>query len=172
MRLMVAAVVALALVMAAPPRGGAQVVPGGVLPAGAGADLLRVHNSARAAVGVPPLRWDDALAASALECARSLAASGQFAHCRLGENLWMGATGRFSPTSMAERWAEERRFFQPGLFPEVSTSGRWQDVGHYTQMVWRSTTALGCGAAAGADGRTRLVCHYAPPGNKDGRPVF
>lgn len=152
--------------------GAAQVVPGGALPDGAAAAILRVHNRARAAVGVPPLRWEDALAASALDCAQTLAASGRFSHCGPGENLWMGATGRFSPSAMADLWAAERRFFQPGTFPDVSTTGRWQDVGHYTQMVWRGTTAVGCAAVAGTDGLTRLVCRYAPPGNRDGRAVF
>lgn len=162
-------VLALGAAAAAPE---AAEVAGGVLPAGAATAILAVHNRERAALGVAPLRWDGALAASALACARSLAAAGQFRHCGLGENLWMGATGRFGAAQMAELWAAERRFFQPGLFPAVSRSGNWQDVGHYTQMVWRATTAVGCGAAAGADGRTRLVCHYAPPGNIDGRPVF
>jgi hypothetical protein len=152
--------------------GPAQVVPGGALPNGAAAAILRVHNSTRAAVGVPPLGWDDALAASALDCAQTLAASGRFSHCGPGENLWMGASGRFTPTAMADLWAEERRFFQPGTFPNVSTTGRWQDVGHYTQMVWRTTTAVGCAAVAGTDGLTRLVCRYAPPGNMEGRSVF
>lgn len=163
--------VGLALVGMSRP-GPAQVVPGGVLPEGAAAAILRVHNNARTAVGVPPLRWDDTLAAAALVCAQKLAASGTFAHCGPGENLWMGASGRFSPTAMADLWAAERRFFQPGIFPDVSTTGRWQDVGHYTQMVWRATTAVGCAAVAGPDGQTRLVCRYAPPGNMDGRSVF
>jgi hypothetical protein len=160
------------IVGASPRQGIAQEVLGGVLPAGAGAEILQVHNSARAVLGVAPLRWDDALAATALQCAKRLAASGQFRHCRTGENLWMGSTGSFSPTQMAELWAAERRDFQAGTFPNVSRSGNWQDVGHYTQMVWRTTTTLGCAAAAGADGLTRLVCHYAPPGNILGRPVF
>jgi hypothetical protein len=73
---------------------------------------------------------------------------------------------------MAELWAAERRDFQPGTFPKVSRSGNWQAVGHYTQMVWRTTTALGCAAATGSDGLTRLVCHYAPTGNIIGQPVF
>jgi hypothetical protein len=160
----------LATAAVAPPK--AQEVPGGGFPRGAAAEILGVHNRERAAVGVAPLRWDSALAASALECAKALAASRQFRHCRSGENLWMGTAGRFTPTQMVQLWAAERRDFQAGTFPKVSRTGNWQAVGHYTQMVWRTTTAVGCGAATGADGLTRLVCHYAPPGNILGRPVF
>ena len=150
----------------------AQAVPGGVLPDGAAAEILRVHNRERAALGVAPLGWQEALATTALACAQRLAATGQFSHCRSGENLWMGTTGSFSPAQMADLWAAERRLFQTGTFPNVSRSGNWQDVGHYPQMVWRTTTSVGCAAVASADGRTRLVCHYAPPGNIIGRPVF
>lgn len=139
---------------------------------GQAAELLQAHNSARAAVGVPPLSWDPVLAATALECANRLAASGQFRHCGSGENLWMGTAGRYSPTQMVGLWAAERSDFQPGIFPNVSRTGNWQDVGHYTQMVWRTTTAVGCAEATGRDGLTRLVCHYAPPGNVMGRRVF
>lgn len=168
-RLVVALVAAMG---AAPLRGVAQEVPGGVLPDGAAVEILQVHNRERVAVGVPPLRWDDALALTALQCAQRLAASRQFRHCGMGENLWMGTAGRFTPAQMADLWAVERRDFQTGPFPHVSRSGNWQDVGHYTQMVWRTTTTLGCAAATGGDGLTRLVCHYAPPGNILGRPVF
>ncbi len=152
--------------------GNARPQANGVLAPNAVAQILGVHNAQRLAVNVPPLRWDDRLTTTALLCAQRLAASRQFRHCGSGENLWMGTAGRFSPTQMAELWAAERRDFQPGTFPKVSRNGNWQAVGHYTQMVWRTTSALGCAAATGADGLTRLVCHYAPPGNIIGRPVY
>jgi hypothetical protein len=65
-------------------------------------------------------------------------------------------------------WLDERRFFRPGVFPNVTTTGRWPDVSHFTQMVWPTTVTLGCGIADGS-GYRWLVCHYAPGGNKDGR---
>ncbi len=153
-------------------RGPAAEVPGSLLPPGSAQAILRVHNAERRAVGVDPLRWDGTLAATALDCTSRLVTSGTFQHCALGENLWIGATSRFSPAAMAELWAAERRDFHNGTFPQVSRTGNWTDMGHYSQMVWRQTTAVGCAAAAGADGLTRLVCHDSPPGNKDGQPVY
>jgi hypothetical protein len=35
-------------------------------------------------------------------------------------------------------------------------------TGHFTQMVWAASTALGCGVAPSC---SLYVCHYAPPGN-------
>ena len=152
--------------------GVAQEVPGEALPTGAAADLLRAHNAERSAVGVPPLRWDDSLAASALTCAQRLASSGQWRHCGLGENLWRGPAGRFRPAQMVELWGAERRFFQSGLFLDVSRSGHWKDVGHYTQMVWRASQRVGCAAVTSRDNVTWLVCQYSPPGNMEGRKVY
>jgi hypothetical protein len=72
---------------------------------------------------------------------------------------------------MVSDWASERRMFQAGLFPAVSRTGNWADVAHYTQIVWPTTTRVGCALAS--NGRTDyLVCHYSPAGNIDGRPVI
>jgi hypothetical protein len=48
--------------------------------------------------------------------------------------------------------------------PDFSRTGRWQDAGHYAQMVWRGTTRIGCGLAHG-QGQEYLVCRYSPAGN-------
>ena len=138
--------------------------------------LRSEHNRERSAAGVPPLRRDTQLAAGADAYAAQLARSGQLVHSSRqsrpgqGENLWMGTAGAFTPEQMLQNWANERRLFRAGTFPNVSTTGNWADVGHYTQMIWRSTTSVGCGVQRGARVDV-LVCRYSPAGNRDGRAV-
>ena len=138
-------------------------------------DVLAAHNAARAAVGVQPLRWDPALAVAATRYAAWMARTGQLVHApREGrgiarENLLRAPIG-YSPAQMMGEWLEERRLFVPGVFPNVSRTGRWFDVSHYTQMIWPTTTAIGCGFVAGR-GSKWLVCRYSPGGNKDGKRV-
>lgn len=137
-------------------------------------EILNAHNQYRAEVGVPPLTWSDTLANHAQEWADYLASSGEFKHSQgtgEGENLWMGSSGNFSYTQMIETFGNEKQYFIGGLFPDVSSTGDWQDVGHYTQVVWRDTTEVGC-AIASANGNDILVCRYSPPGNFEGQPAF
>lgn len=143
------------------------------------ARLLAAHNRERAAAGVPALVWDAALAAEARAAALRIARTGIFDHAdepgsRLsgrGENLWEGTSGRYALEEMAGDWAAEKQDFHPGVFPRVSRSGDLGAVGHYTQMIWRGTTRVGCALAD--DGRDEiLVCRYAAPGNVMGeRPI-
>lgn len=149
---------------------------GEVQPRGVAARLLAAHNIERARVGVPPLQWDARLAQAAGSYGPALARLGRLQHSpresRLGqrENLWMGARGLFSPEQMVGLWLDERKFFRSGIFPFVSTSGNWHHVAHYTQMIWPTTTRVGC--AIYSSGRTDyLICRYSPPGNVDGRRV-
>lgn len=138
--------------------------------------LLAAHNRERAAVRVPPLRWDPALAEAAAGYAPRLAVLGRLEHSprntRPGqsENLWMGSAGGYSPEQMVGNWVREKAWFRPGVFPSVSSTGDWMDVSHYTQMIWPTTTSVGCALHRGRRDDF-LVCRYAPRGNQDGRRV-
>jgi hypothetical protein len=133
--------------------------------------LMQAQNRARAAYGSPPLIWDDALAASARAYASVLARENRFAHdpqrgatVRQGENLWMGTHGAFDYMTMISSWIDERKDFRPGRFPDVSRTGNWTVVGHYTQVVWPTTTTVGCAIVSNASD-DYLVCRYLPAGN-------
>ena len=140
------------------------------------ARLLAIHNRERARTGAPPLVWDGRLAAAASAFGPALIARGSLAHSDpasrpgQGENLWMGSRGAYSLEEMAGSWAEEKQLFRPGIFPDVSATGKYGDVGHYTQMIWRGSTSVGCALRRSARWDF-LICRYAPPGNVVGRSV-
>lgn len=138
--------------------------------------LLEAHDAERARVGVPPLRWADSLEAEARVWARELIGGDTFAHDPAphghGENLWTGWGGRvWTPEEMVGEWAAERADYRHGPFPNVSRTGNWAEVAHYTQLVWRDTTHVGCAVETRGD-RSVLACRYAPPGNIDGRTAY
>jgi hypothetical protein len=131
------------------------------------AALLEAHNAERARLGSPALVWDAALAERARVWAESLAARNSFDHDdqkRDGENLWMGTKGAYTPPEMVGGWVDEKKDYLPGRFPQVSRTGQWADVGHYTQLIWSATTRVGC-AIRTSKTDDILVCRYNPPGN-------
>jgi hypothetical protein len=151
--------------------------------------LLDAHNRERAAVGAPPLQWDAELAAHAASYGPTLASMRKLVHSpREGrpqerENLAMAWHGTLTPEQLVDMWSREKGMLEPGsaglgcpqkfgclVFPAASRSGRWEDIAHYTQMVWPTTTRVGCAIFA-ADW-DYLICRYSPPGNIDGKPVF
>jgi hypothetical protein len=135
------------------------------------AELLAAHNNYRASLGLPRLRWSDRLSASAQRWADHLAAIGRLEHNGSGQNLAMATSGSQSLTQLVDLWGGERAYFTNGYFPAVSTTGNWANVGHYSQMVWRMTSEVGCGFAR-SYGRDVLVCDYNPPGNVMGERAF
>lgn len=127
-------------------------------------------------MGAPPLQWDTRLAADAAAYGPVLARLGRLVHSpresRPGEreNLAMAWHGTLSPEQLVGMWSKEKTLLQPGIFPNVSRTGQWEDVAHYTQMVWPTTTHVGCAIFAAQ--WDYLICRYSPPGNKDGKSLF
>jgi len=125
-------------------------------------EILAQHALFRAEVGEPPLVWDNTIAAGAQEWADAKQADGQFAHSSgtgLGENL---AGGEVKDATM-RLGSDERINYQSDPQP---TGQEKKTVGHYTQIVWSSTTKVGCGfAPANKLAFGLVVCRYSPPGN-------
>lgn len=139
--------------------------------------VLAAHNRERQTRNVAPLAWNSDLAADARRWAEHLAATGQFAHAPErpvepeGENLWAGTRGHYQIEAMVDGWVREKRYFRPGAFPDNSATGRVEDVGHYTQLMWRQTREVGCAMASGAR-EDVLVCRYSTAGNYIGEIPF
>lgn len=141
--------------------------------------LLAAHNRERSALGLQPLAWDPALAKDAARWAASLAAAGEIEHedesgdaeTSEGENLWQGTKGAYAPEAMVGLWIAEKSNYRAGPIPSVSRTGRFEDVGHYTQLAWRDTDRVGCALAGGASDEM-LVCRYRTAGNVEGERPF
>ncbi|KAI0127101.1 CAP domain-containing protein [Xylariales sp. AK1849] len=74
-----------------------------------------------------------------------------------GENLAIGCS---NATSCVEAWGNERDQYDFS-HPDFS-----EETGHFTQLVWKNTTDVGCGAKlCPNDSGWYLVCEYWPPGN-------
>ena len=138
--------------------------------------MLALHNRERAAWSVAPLAWDPGLSAGADQWAQALASTDRWGHSPRnqrkgqGENLWVGTLNAYPVTAMVGGWIGERRWFTPGIFPAVSRTGRWNDVGHYTQIIARATSRVGCAIRSNRSW-TYLVCRYSPQANVDGRAI-
>jgi pathogenesis-related protein 1 len=138
--------------------------------------LLTLHNKARADVGVGPLAWSKNLAVYAQSWADHLASTS----CRMehrprsgqwkqehGENLLIGKVGYHGVVDAVRAWEREKSMYHGAAL----NSSNWYPSGHYTQMVWKNTSQIGC-AKAECRGNVIVVCNYDPPGNVLGQKPY
>ena len=133
--------------------------------------MMKGHNDARRAVNVAPLVWNDKLAKDATAYAVEMARSGSFEHSAdkpgvapQGENLWMGTRAAYGYGNMVGAWVDERKEYDNG-------TGDFEATGHYTQLIWRGTTEMGCAVSKDPE-YEYLVCRYFPAGNiEDAGPL-
>ena len=139
---------------------------------------LEIHNCARKTVSpapatsIPSLTWSSAIATTAQTYANkcTYAHSGNQSY---GENIYASAPGDQTATALSDAslaWAQE----EPDYNYVSNTCAAGKDCGHYTQIVWRATTQVGCGATYCTSNSpfgssfptwTFVVCNYSPPGN-------
>lgn len=157
--------------------------------------IVKLHNTIRQkvasgkvysqppAASMPDLVWDDELAQVAQRWVNQCKVGSD--ECRnvdrfnVGQNLAEEESTK-SDTKLEDLihlWFGEFKHFNP---EEVSkyTGKEVNKAGRYTQLVWASTTKVGCGCIKHRDNRnykaviTRLVCNYGPRGNVIGEPVY
>ncbi|HEY0193753.1 MAG TPA: CAP domain-containing protein [Kofleriaceae bacterium] len=142
------------------------------------AGITAAHNRVRAmtdtATALVPLVWDDALAATAAawvaQC-KDADGNGLVDHndgrsaghpYYVGENTYASSGTATGPGAVGA-WAGELAHYHY----DTNACDSGQDCGHYTQIVWRTTTALGCALATcrGLAYPSSIVCDYGPGGN-------
>ncbi len=147
--------------------------------------MLEAHNQTRAAVAVLPLTWSSQMSSYAQEWATHLANNNgcEMQHrtaagmntLGVGENLFWASPLKWSdgrtdiqsitPAQVANDWASEKADYQY----TSNTCDAGKICGHYTQMVWKNTSEVGCGMAVCPDKGQIWVCNYNPPGNYSGQ---
>lgn len=156
--------------------------------------ITAAHNARRAQItmggALPELTWSQDLADFAQGWADQLASSCQpsLSHRpnnSYGENIaaWFGSSPpNAAPEDIVEGWAAEEACWEYGTIrgTEVCdmtcTAALYSNgCGHYTQVVARRSTKVGCAVAtcnASGTYREYWVCNYDPPGNIVGQTPF
>lgn len=134
--------------------------------------FLRPQNAARAQLGLRPLQWDNNLAAYAHGWALKRKIYGD---CRLqhsggpyGENIFWGSGKPWQPWEAANAWVSERKWYNYNS----NSCAYYDKCGHYTQIVWRGTSRVGCSRQVCGDGNVFMTCNYSPPGNWRGQRPY
>ncbi|CAN8297823.1 unnamed protein product [Cochlearia groenlandica] len=136
------------------------------------AEFLYAHNMARVASGASNLKWDEGLARFANKWAKERKTDCKMTHSGgpYGENIfWYKKSQNWSPKRVVGTWVDERLNYDR----KMNTCASGKMCGHYTQIIWRGTTSVGCALTACNNNRGFLViCEYSPTGNYEGESPF
>lgn len=133
-------------------------------------EMLDEHNLLRAKHCSPDMTWDAELA----KAAQAWADNCKFEHAQgtgMGENLFVEAGQVSNGKSVADGWYSEIAKY------DFANPGTSSGTGHFSQLVWKASTRLGCARALNCTGAQidadwssfptadLVVCRYAPQGN-------
>jgi pathogenesis-related protein 1 len=153
-------------------------------------EFLAAHNTIRAIgpygpgnpVPSPPLSpvtWSTSLATTAANWAAGCVWGHNPGRGFVGENLYAQTGTSGTATTAVNFWGAEAQNYN--WYTNTCAAG--QDCSHYTQIVWASTTQVGCAVQICPAGVgtpppgftgdwTYIVCNYSPPGNIIGQRPY
>jgi pathogenesis-related protein 1 len=146
-------------------------------------EMVAAHNQWRQEAGVPELKWSASLATTAQGWANNLKQNQgcNMTHSNtrgIGENLYWASALMYSDgkrelqpvsaTKVTESWGSEKQHYDYAN----NTCASGHVCGHYTQVVWKITTEVGCAKAVCGDHTQVWVCNYSPPGNWRGQKPY
>merc|ERR1711936_1125212 len=153
-------------------------------------EILLRHNQLRSGEGatdMTKMTWDPTLA----DMAQTFADRCEFAHSSnadrsngdfsyIGENIYVN-TGSFNAWGVVQSWFDEKSDYDF----DTQTCQPNKMCGHYTQVVWAGSSALGCAVSFCENGITgwndrsgnphvgyTVFCNYGPGGNYRGQDPF
>lgn len=121
--------------------------------------LLSAHNNKRSLhKDTPSLTWSTELETYAQNYADQYDCSGTLVHSGgpYGENLALG----YGIEGSVDAWYNEIEYY------DYNNPGFSENAGHFTQVVWKSSTEVGCGIkSCGGVWGDYVICSYKPAGN-------
>jgi pathogenesis-related protein 1 len=131
-------------------------------PGGFAQECLNAHNAAREQRGMPPLSWSNDLASYSQNYSGRISfdTTKHSGRQDVGENIYATTGGRSNGICAAAvgSWMNEEKDYG---------KNNAAVVGHFTQVIWKTSKELGCGTANGV-----VTCQYSPPGNWAGRSPY
>ena len=137
-----------------------------------GSDWVEAHNNLRALHGVPSVTIDAAMQSQADEAVKSCPTDHPTGY-KGGQNL---SQGRTDPAEIVYDWYNERANYSAltnnflAEMPNIIVPCGSDDsvmLGHFSQVVWKETTGIGCATNAACGGKygSSTLCFYNPAGN-------
>ncbi|KAH7153267.1 CAP domain-containing protein [Dactylonectria macrodidyma] len=136
-------------------------------------EALRLHNVARAKKKVRSMVWSPTLAGYALTYAKKLAKAGTLKHSAYEDRINQGENLAYAKSSQpitqpsvlgTKGWLAEKDNYNGEKIPK----GDFAAYGHYTQIMWNTSTRFGIASVSDGKGAWYTVARYSKPGNING----
>ncbi|XP_078169835.1 pathogenesis-related protein PRB1-3-like [Carex rostrata] len=134
-------------------------------------DYVNSHNTARAAVGVGNVSWNNTVQQYAQTYANSRKGDCKLVHSGgpYGENIFWGPATSFTGVDAVNAWVDEKQYYDHS----TNSCASGHVCGHYTQVVWRNSNQIGCArVVCDNNAGVFIICNYYPPGNYVGESPY